>query len=95
MLLKSEYKIDKIHISGTIGTEDAFATAIIIGVVNAMISIITIKKVETEKIQNYFYSISPQFVNSNIIDIKANIIINIRIKEILSNLIRIKKLVST
>ena len=95
MLLKSEYKIEKVDISGTIGTEDAFATAIIIGVVNAMIPIIILKKLQTKKMQNYYYSITPKFTNNNIINIKGNITINIRIKEIVSNLIRIKKLVST
>lgn len=94
MLLKSKYKIEKVDIKGKIGTENASSTAIIVGIVNALIPIVTIEKVDEENIQNYSYYIMPQYSN-NIIDIKANITINIRIKEVFSNLIVIKKIVKS
>lgn len=95
ILLKTEFIIEKVEIQGNISMEDAFFTAITVGIINSIIPILAFPKMKEVKEGNYSCTLSSQFINQNILNLYANIIINLRIKEILSQIIKMNKTIKS
>lgn len=94
ILLKSNYILNKVNIQGNIGTENSHLTAITVGVINAIIPFVTFKKNAQISKKKYYCNIIPVYANKNLININANIDINFKVKEIVSNIIKIRKIMN-
>ena len=91
-ILGSKFILNKVHIYGSIGTEDSFFTAIIVGTINAIIPTITFRKIKNISEREYYCNLIPVYANKNLININGSVVVNIRIKEILRDVIKIRKI---
>lgn len=83
----SNYSIEKFNIEGILGTEDSALTAISYGIINSIIPIYIMKKInDVEDYKNEFKSV---YINRNIINIKVNLIVNIKIIYLIFTILRI------
>lgn len=83
----SSYSIEKFNIGGILGTEDSALTAISYGIINSIIPIYIMKKInDVEDYKNEFKSV---YINRNIINIKVNLILNIKIIYLIFTILRI------
>ena len=92
IILRSKFILNKVYIHGSIGTEDSFLTAIIVGIINAVIPTIAFKKIRSIKKDEYYCNLVPVYINKNLINVNANIVASIKVTEILNSIIKIKKL---
>ncbi len=91
IILRSKFILNKVYIHGSIGTEDSFLTAIIVGIINAVIPTIAFRKIRSIKKDEYYCNLVPMYINKNLININANIVASIKVTEILNSIIKIKK----
>ena len=83
----SNYSIEKFNIEGILGTEDSALTAISYGIINSIIPIYIMKKInDVEDYKNEFKSV---YINRNIINIKVNLIVNIKIIYLIFTILKI------
>lgn len=83
----SSYSIEKFNIEGILGTEDSALTAISYGIINSIIPIYIMKKInDVEDYKNEFKSV---YINRNIVNIKVNLILNIKIIYLIFTILRI------
>ena len=83
----SNYSIEKFNIEGILGTEDSALTAISYGIINSIIPIYIMKKInDVEDYKNEFKSV---YINRNIVNIKVNLILNIKIIYLIFTILRI------
>lgn len=83
----SSYSIEKFNIEGILGTEDSAFTAISYGIINSIIPIYIMKKInDVEDYKNEFKSV---YKNKNILNINVSLIISIKIVYLLNTVLKI------
>lgn len=83
----SSYSIEKFNIEGILGTEDSAFTAISYGIINSIIPIYIMKKInDVEDYKNEFKSV---YKNKNILNINVSLIISIKIVYLLNTILKI------
>lgn len=83
----SSYSIEKFNIEGILGTEDSAFTAITYGIINSIIPIYIMKKINAvEDYKNEFKSV---YINKNILNINVSLIISIKIVYLLNTILKI------
>lgn len=83
----SSYSIEKFNIEGILGTEDSAFTAISYGIINSIIPIYIMKKInDVEDYKNEFKSV---YINRNILNINVSLIISIKIVYLLNTILKI------
>ncbi len=83
----SNYSIEKFNIEGILGTEDSAFTAISYGIINSIIPIYIMKKInDVEDYKNEFKSV---YKNKNILNINVSLIISIKIVYLLNTILKI------
>lgn len=80
--IKDVIEIIKINLKIELGTEDAAITAIVIGILSTLISIILRKKIKNTNIQKY--KIVPKYCNQNLINIDISGIFGIKVIHIIN-----------
>lgn len=83
----SSYSIEKFNIEGILGTEDSAFTAISYGIINSIIPIYIMKKInDVEDYKNEFKSV---YKNKNILNINVSLIISLKIVYLLNTILKI------
>lgn len=82
IFIKDVFEIIKINLKIELGTKNAALTAIIIGILSTLISIVLRKKIK--KINEQKYRIIPKYCNSNIINIYISGIFGIKVIHIIN-----------
>ena len=82
IFIKEMFEIIKINLRVEIGTEDAALTAIIIGILSTIISIMIRKKIKNVNVQRY--KIIPKYCNLNLINIDISGIFGIKVIHIIN-----------
>lgn len=88
ILKKVKIQIEELKIKGIIGTENAAFTAILIGILNAVIPLLIHNKISKEDYKNNLEAI---YINQNVVNLEINCIITFKIVHIINILIYLKK----
>lgn len=84
ILKNNKTSIEELNIEGFLGLEDAAHTAYIIFFINTIISIILAHRIYRYDPNKYKYSITPLYINQNIVNLEINCIIGVKIVHIIN-----------
>ena len=84
LLRKVNFIIEEFHLQGYIGTESAGVTALISGMINALIPILISKRINEYQKEKYHYQLDTIYINQNIVNLDFNCIISIKMVHIIN-----------
>ena len=84
LLRKVDFIIEEFHLQGYIGTENAGVTALISGMINALIPILISKRINEYQKEKYHYQLDTIYINQNIVNLDFNCIISIKMVHIIN-----------